>query len=745
MTQHHSNLSPSDAQRDEGHRNSAEETIEISFRYLEQALVQALDIVPVADPNQLLSLIADCLVPAKPLVLAELIKLDMTKAEEQGLIRYLNFYAPAWLYALNQQAMPLDLVLEEIRIRKEVADAPSLSELQQRFPHLAEMLEDYLTVSNHRTLKPMRKVPVFQVGEVIDDFQLMRLLGQGGFASVYLARQISMQRLVALKISRTQSDEPLALSRLEHPNIVSVFDQRRLQQPPVMLLYMQYVPGGTLADVVRKTSDRPLSELHGGVLLDCIDRALTTAGQQLPDRSSARDELRRLDWPRMVAQLGIQMAEGLATAHQRGIMHRDVKPANILLSAEGVPKLADFNVSAGNSLGFAGASVHFGGSLAYMSPEQLHASNPASPMAAEDLDERSDIYSLAVVLWELWHGHRPYQRTEMIESWVEAIEQQIAVRNQEFQPIRPINSAAARVLDKALRAGLSVDRQSRPRTGHAFAGQLRLAVDEKAAEYFEPAPGSWRNWILKLPVLLTTTFIAFLPNALAGALNYQYNHAWIAREHSQMLPLFVTTSIWINSIAFPVGALCLLLFSLPVQRSVRRAGQGHACSDAELDAVWTLGHRSAMVGGFMWAVAGFVFPLALKFGSAEIGFRQFAEFLLSLLICGGFAWIYPFFGISLVTTMLYYPRLVGTTMLDRGIEPRMNRLQRWATNYLGSAAAIPLFALAVLAMAVQRSSDNAGFLLVVVLLTGVALPFAFFAHQRIIDSMRILKSVLTGD
>ena len=84
------------------------------------------------------------------------------------------------------------------------------------------------------------------------------------------------------------------------------------------------------------------------------------------------------------------------------MLHRDVKPANVLLTAEPSPKLADFNISFSDKVDGATPAAYFGGSLAYMSPEQLEACNPAHARSADELDGRSDLYSLGMVLWELF-------------------------------------------------------------------------------------------------------------------------------------------------------------------------------------------------------------------------------------------------------------------------------------------------------------------------------------------------------
>ena len=124
--------------------------------------------------------------------------------------------------------------------------------------------------------------------------------------------------------------------------------------------------------------------------------------------SALRERLAAWTWPETVCWLGARLAEALDHAHRQGVLHRDVKPANVLLTAEGSPKLADFNVSFSCKLDGANPAAFFGGSLAYMSPEQLEAFNPAHGRDPGDLDGRADLYSLCIVLWELLAGRRPF-------------------------------------------------------------------------------------------------------------------------------------------------------------------------------------------------------------------------------------------------------------------------------------------------------------------------------------------------
>ena len=115
-----------------------------------------------------------------------------------------------------------------------------------------------------------------------------------------------------------------------------------------------------------------------------------------------------MTWPESVCHLGARLAEALDYAHRQGVLHRDIKPANVLLGADAAPRLADFNVGSCSKLEGASPAAFFGGSVPYMSPEQNEAFNPAHPRKVDSLDGRSDIYSLAVTLWELLTGLKPF-------------------------------------------------------------------------------------------------------------------------------------------------------------------------------------------------------------------------------------------------------------------------------------------------------------------------------------------------
>ncbi|MDY3563346.1 serine/threonine protein kinase, partial [Gemmata sp. JC673] len=239
----------------------------------------------------------------------------------------------------------------------------------------------------------------------VGDFEIVSKLGQGAFGQVFLARQVSLGRHVALKVADREladrSEGPL-LAGLEHDHIVKVFSAFADPDTGLAGLCLQYVPGADLGVLIRHLYDGGRRPESGAELLAALDRL--GRGDPGFDPAALRDRaaLGADDFPQAVCRLGARLAEALAFAHARGVLHCDIKPANILVTPYGRPMLADFNVAFDRTRHRDG--VRYGGTLAYMAPE-YYAAMAGRPGGAAD--ERCDVYSLGVVLHELATGRRP--------------------------------------------------------------------------------------------------------------------------------------------------------------------------------------------------------------------------------------------------------------------------------------------------------------------------------------------------
>ena len=163
--------------------------------------------------------------------------------------------------------------------------------------------------TNSRSLAAVQAL--FHEGDTFGDFQILKLLGAGGFAKVFLARQTTMQRMVALKVSADSGDEAKTLAQLDHPNIVRVYDVRQLPEQKLRLLSMQYVPGGTLVNVIRFAKQSNYDTLSGEILLQAIDDSLLAASLPKPEESPRRSRLSTSNWFEAVCEIGVQLAEAL--------------------------------------------------------------------------------------------------------------------------------------------------------------------------------------------------------------------------------------------------------------------------------------------------------------------------------------------------------------------------------------------------------------------------------------------------
>ncbi len=403
-----------------------------------EQLAQWLESFAQAWQGQQRPAIADFVPAAAPavrrLALAELIKLDLEYCAEQGLtLQRIEQYC-AEFPELAEDGVPTDLLYEEYHVRRGRGEPVSVEDYLARFPDQADALRQLLQLDAPAQSTAMLAVSPpsdLQPGDQLDDFDLLAQLGKGAFATVFLARQRSLQRLVAVKISADRGCEPQTLARLDHPNIVRVYDQRLLPERGIRLLYMKCVSGGTLEQVIRRVRASDVAQRSGGMLLEAVNEALDARGESIPVESVARGRLELANWPETVCRIGYQLAQALHYAHTaHGVLHRDLKPANILLTAEAVPQLVDFNISFCSKLDGATPAAYFGGSLAYMSPEQLEACNPIHPRSPESLEGSSDIYSLGVVLWELLCGTRPFADEPLSGSWATTLDNMVQDRTQ---------------------------------------------------------------------------------------------------------------------------------------------------------------------------------------------------------------------------------------------------------------------------------------------------------------------------
>jgi serine/threonine protein kinase/formylglycine-generating enzyme required for sulfatase activity len=297
------------------------------------------------------------------------------------------------------------------------------------------------TCDGNLRAKPDAPVPA-KLPVRISRYRVEKLLGRGGFGVVYLAHDEQLQRAVAIKVphvsqvgSREHADPYLAeaqtVANLEHPHIVPVYDVGSTPEFPFFVV-SKYVPGTDLATKLKESR------------VSCLQ----------------------------AAELVAAVAEALHYAHKKGLVHRDVKPGNILIDAEGKPYLVDFGLALREEN--VGKGPTYAGTPNYMSPEQARGEG-------HRVDGRSDIFSLGIVFYELLVGRRPF----LADSQLELL-QQITV--QEPRPPRQWDDAIPRELERICIKALSKRPSERYSTAQDLTGDLRLYLAQISHLALTPPP-----------------------------------------------------------------------------------------------------------------------------------------------------------------------------------------------------------------------------------------------------------------
>jgi tetratricopeptide (TPR) repeat protein len=235
----------------------------------------------------------------------------------------------------------------------------------------------------------------------------MAELGRGAQGRVYLATQPALaDRPVVVKITPLRGREHLTLARLQHTQIVPLYWARDDPAENRRTLCMPYFGTVTLDKVLEALQNKPPCERTGRDLLDILDCAAATAPLPVPGHGPGRQFLAHASYTRAVVWIGACLADALQYAHERGLVHLDLKPSNVLLAADGQPMLLDFHIAQEPIRPEGVMPEWLGGTPAYMSPEQqaaLQAMSAGRPIPAA-VDGRSDMYALGLLLHRLLGG-----------------------------------------------------------------------------------------------------------------------------------------------------------------------------------------------------------------------------------------------------------------------------------------------------------------------------------------------------
>jgi len=335
--------------------------------------------------------------------------------------------------------------------------------------------------------RPRYNGPVtFRPGQTVLHYRIVEKIGEGGMGEVYRAVDTHLDRDVAIKVISAEAPadeqrrarfrrEALSLSRLNHPNIATVYDF--VAREDVDLLVMEYVRGEGLDE-----------RLEAGALEE-----------------------------KEVLRLGIELAEGLEAAHRRGVVHRDLKPANLRIAEDGRLKILDFGLAklvqpAGidEATRTTTSPLHVVGTLPYMAPEQLRA---------QGIDARTDLFSAGAVLYEAATGRRAHPA----DTSAETID---AVLNREPERPTSLGGAVSKDLERVLLKALSKEPDDR----YQSAAELGAELNRIATASAPSAMG-----LVRRPWFLTAAAVVVL--AIAAVVVFQTRHAARVRwAREQALP-----------------------------------------------------------------------------------------------------------------------------------------------------------------------------------------------------------------
>jgi eukaryotic-like serine/threonine-protein kinase len=332
------------------------------------------------------------------------------------------------------------------------------------------------------------------VGQTLGHYCIVEKIGAGGMGEVYRARDNHLARDVAIKVlppgslsnesaRRHFHKEALILSQLNHPNVAIIHDFDT--QEGVDFLVMEYIPGITMSEKV--------------------------AAASLPEKE--------------VLRLGVQLAEGLAAAHERGVVHRDLKPGNLRLASDGRLKILDFGlaklklpVTASATAESLSETQTIAGTLSYMAPEQL---------LGGEIDERTDIHGAGFVLYAMATGQRPFSEVERSQLIG-------AILHRPPRPPTALNPRLSAELERIILKCLEKDPENRYQSARELAVDLRRLAREMESGHLvtgAPASAPIRN---KAMLATAGSMVIVL---LVGAT------FWLARAKKAPAPSRITPSI----------------------------------------------------------------------------------------------------------------------------------------------------------------------------------------------------------
>ncbi|MFO0802049.1 MAG: serine/threonine-protein kinase [Gemmataceae bacterium] len=369
----------------------------------------------------------------------------------------------------------------------------------------------------------VESVSMPEPGQEFCGFEMLEELGSGTFARVYLAKQSALaDRQVAVKVTLKPTKEPERIARLQHTNVVPVYSVHELARAQVIC--MPYLGRRTLADAItghRRShaaaglSTRKAMATKKG---SSVAGSRTRIGQPLAPRDPLSDPKQPALTPdnplvgKVEAVLVImkQLADGLDHAHSRGVLHLDLKPANVLIADTGEPMLLDFNLSFAEA---EGKRELVGGTIPYMAPEQLL---DLQKRGKGRIDARTDLYSLGVMAFELLTGKHPFPVTSKMMAEFDPL---IAARNAGAPRLRSLNPDVPAAVESIVAKLLEPNPDQRYQTARDLREDVDRQLNDRPLKFAadRSIPERVGKWRRRNPKLMVACLVVAALSLAGGA------------------------------------------------------------------------------------------------------------------------------------------------------------------------------------------------------------------------------------